>query len=65
VAHLLGDGLVETQRHTLMISTEEETRGQTSGVPLDDDAGGGIEVGMAIDRRRFVDTLIEAVAQFP
>ena len=64
VAHLMGDGLVTTQRHAIHVSTEVGTRGQTSGLPVDDGED-GVEVGMAIDRRRFVDLLIEAVAQFP
>jgi pyrimidine-specific ribonucleoside hydrolase len=64
VAHLLGDGIVTTQRHSVTVSTDEVTRGQTSGLPVDDDSR-GVAVGMAIDRSRFVDMLIEAVAQFP
>jgi pyrimidine-specific ribonucleoside hydrolase len=68
VAHLLGDGLVTTQPHSVAVSTEEATRGQTSGVPggpIAPTALRSIDVGMAIDRQRFVDMLIEAVAQFP
>jgi len=64
VAHLLPDGMVTTQRHSISVSTTDETRGQTSGIPV---AAGedGVDVGMAIDRRRFVDMLIDAVALFP
>lgn len=64
VAHLLGDGLVTTQRHSIDVSTDDHTRGQTSGIPVNDGAA-GVEVGMSIDRRRFVDMLIDAVALFP
>ncbi|MGI8928694.1 MAG: nucleoside hydrolase [Candidatus Limnocylindrales bacterium] len=64
VAHLLPTGLITTQRHSIAVSTGDETRGQTSGLPADDGEG-GVEVGMAINRRRFVDMLIDAVATFP
>ena len=64
LAHLLGEGLIQTQRHSIAVSTDEQTRGQTSGVPVDATTA-GVEVGMAIDRRRFVDLLIDAVAVFP
>lgn len=64
VAHLLRDGLVTTQRHSINVSTSDDTRGQTSGVPIDGGAG-GVEVGMSIDRPRFVEMLIDAVALFP
>jgi pyrimidine-specific ribonucleoside hydrolase len=64
VAHLIGDGLVTTQRHTINVSTDDDTRGQTSGVPAREGDSTGVAVGMAIDRPRFVDMLIEAVAQF-
>ncbi len=65
VAHLLSDGLVTTQRHSLAVSIDDQTRGQTSGVPIADGSGQGVDVGMAIDRARFVDMLIDAVAKFP
>lgn len=63
VAHLLGTPLVTTQRHHVRVSTNRPTRGQTSGVPT---AAGepGIDVGMAVDRRAFVELLISAVATF-
>lgn len=64
VAHLVNDGLVQTQRHSIAVSTDDLTRGQTSGVPVEEHEA-GVDVGMAIDRRRFVDMLIDAVAQFP
>jgi len=64
VAHLLRDGLVTTQRHGISVSTSDDTRGQTSGIPVDDEAD-GVDVGMSIDRLRFVDMLIDAVALFP
>jgi pyrimidine-specific ribonucleoside hydrolase len=64
VAHVLRDGLITTQRHSLNVATDDERRGQTSGLPVARDSP-GIDVGMAIDRTRFVDMLIEAVAQFP
>jgi pyrimidine-specific ribonucleoside hydrolase len=64
VAHLLGDDLVKTQRHSIAVSTDESTRGQTSGVPVGAQEA-GVEVGMAIDRRRFAELLVDAVAQFP
>ncbi|MEP7158005.1 MAG: nucleoside hydrolase [Chloroflexota bacterium] len=64
VAHVLGDGLVHTQRHSIGVSLADATRGQTSGVPIGAHEV-GVEVGMAIDRGRFVDMLIDAVAQFP
>jgi inosine-uridine nucleoside N-ribohydrolase len=63
VAHLLGDGLVTTQRHAMTVSVDEQTRGQTRGIPVNADEP-GVEVGIAIERRRFVDLLIDAVGQF-
>ena len=63
VGHVALPGLVTLQRHAVEVSLEEDTRGQTSGVP--DESTGAVEVGMAIDRRRFVDVLIEAVARWP
>jgi len=63
VAHLLGDGLVTTQRHSIYVSTNDDTRGQTSGVRVDDVAG-GVDVGMSIDRHRFVAMIIDAMALF-
>ena len=64
IAHLLSNSLVTTQRHSIAVATEDGTRGQTSGLPLV--AGeDGVDVGMAIDRNKFVDMLIDAVALFP
>ena len=62
VGHLAMAGLVTLQRHAVTVSLDAETRGQTSGVPAE---LGDVEVGMAIDRRRFVDLLIDAVSRFP
>jgi inosine-uridine nucleoside N-ribohydrolase len=64
VGHLIDADLVQTQRHSIAVSTDQLTRGQTSGVPVGGQEA-GVDVGMAIDRRRFVDLLIDAVAQFP
>lgn len=64
VAHLMRDGLVTTQRHAIRVSIEGDTRGQTNGLPVEQGEA-GVDVGMAIDRRRFVDLLIDAVALFP
>jgi inosine-uridine nucleoside N-ribohydrolase len=67
VAHALGLGLVETHPYRVDIEVESElTRGRTvvdlhgvSGHPAN------AEVGLTVDRRRFVDMLLAAVAQFP
>jgi inosine-uridine nucleoside N-ribohydrolase len=64
VAHLLGDGLITTQRHSIRVALDDAQRGQTSGVPVAESEP-GVDVGMAIDRGRFVEMLIEAVARFP
>jgi inosine-uridine nucleoside N-ribohydrolase len=63
VGHLLRDGLVTTQPREISISLDDATRGQTSGVPSSMSAK-SVEVGMAIDRARFVQMLIDAVASF-
>jgi pyrimidine-specific ribonucleoside hydrolase len=67
LAHVLGLGMVETRPHRVDVETSSElTRGRTvvdlrgiSGLPANAD------VGMGIDRRRFVDMLQEAVAAYP
>ena len=67
VAHVLALGLVETAPYRVDVETTSElTRGRTvvdlhgvSGRPAN------AEVGRRIDRRRFVDLLLEAVARFP
>ena len=67
VAHVLGLGLVETRPYRVDIETEGRlTRGRTvvdlhaiSGRPANAD------VGVIIDRPRFVNMLLEAVARFP
>ena len=64
IAHLAVDGLVVTQRHDVSVAADSATRGQTSGIPVAGDEP-GVDVGMAIDRPRFVDLLIDAVARFP
>lgn len=63
VGHVAEPGLVTTQRHGITVSAREPTRGQTSGVPSGPDDL-GIEVGLTIDRHRFVEMLIRAVAHF-
>ena len=67
VAHVLGLGLVRTQPYRVDVEVESElTRGRTvvdlrgvSGLPPN------AEVGLAIDRERFVELLVDAVATFP
>jgi pyrimidine-specific ribonucleoside hydrolase len=67
VAHLAVPGLVETEPCRVDVETAGElTRGRTvadwhglTGRPVN------AQVGLRIDRPRFVDLLVEAVAQFP
>jgi pyrimidine-specific ribonucleoside hydrolase len=67
VAHVLGLGLVQTEPYRVDVETTSElTRGRTvvdrhgvSGTPPN------AAVGVAIDRARFVEMLIEAIAPFP
>ena len=67
VAHLLGLGLVETHPYRVDIETESDlTRGRTvvdlhgvSGKPAN------AQVGVKVDRPRFVELLLEAVAGYP
>ncbi len=67
VAHVLGLGLVETRRGRVDVETQSDlTRGRTvvdfegrTGRPTN------AEVGVALDRRRFIELLIEAVRRFP
>jgi pyrimidine-specific ribonucleoside hydrolase len=66
VAHVAVPGLVRTQRFHVDVETQGDiTRGRTvvdhRGVPGPDP---NCEVGMAIDRARFVDLLIDAVATY-
>lgn len=67
VAHVLGLGLVETRRGRVDVETAGElTRGRTV---VDFEARTGrppnAEVGIALDRRRFIELLIDAVRRFP
>jgi pyrimidine-specific ribonucleoside hydrolase len=67
VAHVLGLGLVETQPYRVDIEVASElTRGRTV-VDLHGVARrpANAEVGVAIDRPRFVELLLDAVASFP
>lgn len=67
VAHLLPLGLVETRPYRVEVETISElTRGRTvvdlhalTGLPAN------AEVGVGIDRERFVELLVKAVATFP
>ncbi|HWP62319.1 MAG TPA: nucleoside hydrolase [Candidatus Binatia bacterium] len=67
VAHVLGLGLVETRRGRVDVETVSElTRGRTvvdfegrSGRPAN------AEVGVALDRRHFIELVIDAVRRFP
>jgi pyrimidine-specific ribonucleoside hydrolase len=67
VAHILGRGLVETKPYRVDVETQSElTRGRTvvdlrgiSGRPVN------AEVGLGIDRGRFVEMLQTAVAAYP
>ncbi len=67
VAHVALPGLVETEACRVDVETASElSRGRTvadragqTGRPVN------AEIGLAIDRARFVDLLVEAVAQFP
>jgi pyrimidine-specific ribonucleoside hydrolase len=66
VAHVAVPGLVRTERfHVDVETTGEITRGRTvvdsRGVP---GLPGNVEVALEIDRDRFTDLLIEAVAQY-
>ena len=66
VAHLLGDGLVETRPCAIRVETVDDgTRGQTA---VELGAAGqqaNAQVGVAIDRARFVRLLTDAVGAFP
>lgn len=67
VAHVAFPGLVETRPYHVDIETTSElTRGRTV-VDLHGLTGRppNAEVGVAIDRRRFVELLVEAVGRFP
>jgi inosine-uridine nucleoside N-ribohydrolase len=67
VAHVAIPGLIRTETCRVDIETASElTRGRTvadrahqTGRPAN------VEMGIAIDRGRFVDLLVEAVARFP
>jgi inosine-uridine nucleoside N-ribohydrolase len=63
VGYLVSSDLVTTQRHSIEISVDEITRGQTSGVPVPSGEP-GVDVGMSIDRHRFVEMLMGAVGTF-
>ncbi|MDP8905145.1 MAG: nucleoside hydrolase [Chloroflexota bacterium] len=66
VAHVLGLGLVETKPYRVDVETVSElTRGRTV-VDVHGVAGrpANAQVGLAIDRQRFVDVLLEALARF-
>lgn len=63
VAHVLGNDLVRTAPYQIEVRTDGEQAGQTVGRPSQ--AGEvSVAVGVAIDRPRFVEMLIEAVARF-
>jgi pyrimidine-specific ribonucleoside hydrolase len=67
IAHLLGLGIVQTSRYRVDVEVASElTRGRTvvdregiSGLPPNAD------VGIGIDRDRFIQLILDAVAQFP
>jgi pyrimidine-specific ribonucleoside hydrolase len=63
VAHLLGTGLVETVSARVTVETRDETRGRT--VVDTRHTAPNAEVGVTIDRARFVDLLRDALATFP
>ncbi|MEP7378952.1 MAG: nucleoside hydrolase, partial [Chloroflexota bacterium] len=67
VAHVLGMGLVETKPYRVDIEVQSElTRGRTvvdlHGVSRQ---AANAQVGLAIDRHRFVQLLLEAVSTYP
>ena len=67
VAHLAVPGLVRTEACRVDVETTGElTRGRTVADRHDlSGRGPNAEVGLEIDRARFVDLLVEAVARFP
>jgi pyrimidine-specific ribonucleoside hydrolase len=67
VAHLVDPGLVETRPYVVEIETHSElTRGRTV-VDLEGLTGRppNAEVGIRLDRERFVELIVAAVARFP
>jgi pyrimidine-specific ribonucleoside hydrolase len=67
VAHVLGLGLVETRRGRVDVETVSElTRGRTV-VDFEGRTSrpANADVGVALDRRRFIELLVEAVRRFP
>jgi pyrimidine-specific ribonucleoside hydrolase len=67
VAHTLGLGLVETRRARVDVETASElTRGRTV-VDFEGRSGRlpNAEVGVTLDRRRFIELLVDAVRRFP
>jgi inosine-uridine nucleoside N-ribohydrolase len=67
VAHVLGLNMVETRPYRVDIETQSDlTRGRTV-VDLHGVSGAtaNAAVGIGIDRGRFIDLLLHAVAQFP
>ncbi|MEA2621287.1 MAG: pyrimidine-specific ribonucleoside hydrolase [Chloroflexota bacterium] len=66
VAHTLGLGIVETRAYPVAVETEGRlTRGRTVVDVRPFATGTTVDVGVGIDRERFVGLLLEAVASFP